>query len=331
MSFSEKLEPLAKRGLHSTVVMLNGDIIGEAYFPGQDEDWGRPIGIVEHSQETLHDTRSVTKSVVGLLYGIALSEGVVPSLDARVLEQFPEYADLKDGTEREDITVKDLLTMRMGTAWDESLPYSDPRNSEIAMEMAEDRYRFILEQPMKTSPGQTWNYNGGATALLAKMIEDGTGVSIDMYAGDRLFDPLSIEKFEWSRGADGAISAASGLRLSARDLAKVGMAVAQGGKYGERQVIPADWVKNMSSTMTSAGHGIEYSLHWYVTKGPAGDPILFAMGNGGQRLTVQQRTRFVVASFAGNYNDPNAWRVTLNALVKHAIPLAQNHSQRKDE
>ncbi len=65
-------------GLHGSVVMLDGERIAEAYFPGEDERWGTPIGLVDHGPETLHDLRSVTKSVVGLLYGIALSEGAVP-------------------------------------------------------------------------------------------------------------------------------------------------------------------------------------------------------------------------------------------------------------
>ena len=105
-SMEERLSAAMKAneivGLHSTVVMLDGDRIAEAYFQGEDERWGTPIGSIDHGPQTLHDLRSVTKSVVGLLYGIALSEGAVPSLDTPLLDLFPEYADLRDGTKRDE-------------------------------------------------------------------------------------------------------------------------------------------------------------------------------------------------------------------------------------
>ena len=63
-----------------------------------------------------------------------------------------------------------VLTMRTGLTWDETLPYSDPRNSEIAMENAQDRIRFVLEQEMIATPGEVFNYGGGATTLLAELI-----------------------------------------------------------------------------------------------------------------------------------------------------------------
>ena len=308
------------QGLHSIVVMLGGDCIAEAYAPGKDERWRAPLGTVEHGPDTLHDTRSITKSVVGLLYGIALSEGTVPDLEAPLLEHFPDYPDLKDGSRRERITVQDALTLRMGTEWNEDLPYSDPRNSEIAMEMAKDRYQFALDRPMVAEPGRVWSYNGGAVALIAKLITDGTGQPIDDYARSRLFEPLGIASFEWMKGTDGVPSAASGLRMTARDLASLGSMVAQGGQYQGQQIIPRDWLSASSSPMAAVRKNIQYGYLWYLTKGPAGDQIVFAMGNGGQRLTIQPRTGFVVSTFSGLYNNPQAWKLSLQALENLAIP-----------
>ena len=110
--------------------------------------------------------------------------------------------------------------MKMGTEWNEDLPYSDPKNSEIAMEYAEDRYRFVLDRPMVNEPGDWWTYHGGAVAVIAKLIADGVGMPIDKYAEQKLFKPLGISEFEWVRGADDVPSAASGLRLTIHDLAK---------------------------------------------------------------------------------------------------------------
>ena len=307
-------------GLHSTVVVLEGVRIAEAYFPGEDERWGRPIGLVDHGPQTLHDLRSVTKSVVGLLYGIALSEGAVPPVDTPLLDHFPQYADLRDGSQREDITIAHALTMQMGTQWDESLPYTDPRNSEIAMERAEDRYRFVLDRPMVAEPGTTWTYSGGAVALIAKLIADGTGQDIDQFAQTRLFGPLGIENYEWVRGSDGVPSAASGMRLTARDLAKIGVLIAQNGVYDGQTIVPETWLKSSFQAAATIQPGFDYGYLWYLAKGPGGDAILIAAGNGGQRLTIQPSVGFVVSTFAGKYNDPDAWQTAVRVLVEFAVP-----------
>ena len=274
-------------GLHAVAVMIGDDVIGEAYFPGEDERWGQPIGLVEHGPNTLHDLRSVTKSIVGLLYGIALQDGLVPALDTPVLTQFPNYPDLMDGTMREDITVRNLLTLQMGTAWDESLPYTDPRNSEVAMELADDRYYFVLSQPMVDVPGTSWSYNGGAVAVVAKLIADGSGMPLDQFAKTRLFDPLGIDEFDWIAGSDGEPSAASGLRLSVRDLAKIGSMVANNGTYDGQIIVPADWLAQSFEPAIEIQEGFHYGFLWYVYDGPGGDRIAAALGNGAQRLTVQ--------------------------------------------
>ena len=124
------------KGLHGMLVTLRGETFAEVYFKGKDQSWGTPTGIRQHGPDTLHDLRSVTKSIVSLLYGIALSESAVPKPDSSLIAGFPEYTDLAADIERQKITVADALTMQMGIEWNEDLPYSDPRNSEIAMEYA---------------------------------------------------------------------------------------------------------------------------------------------------------------------------------------------------
>lgn len=312
-------------GLHSAVVVLNGKLIASSYFSGMDERWGRPLGNIEHGSTTLHDTRSITKSVVSLLYGIALADHAVPDINQPLLDFFPDYQDLRDGSAREQITVRDALTMKMGTEWNEDLPYTNPRNSEIAMEMADDRYRFILDRPMVSPPGKTWSYNGGAVAILAKLISEGTGQSIEHFAQQKLFAPLGITEFEWVKGSDGVPSAASGLRLTASDLAKIGTMIAQNGQYKGQQIVPKDWLEASFQPASTLRNGVQYGFLWYLASGPIGDQIIFALGNGGQRLTIQPRTGFVVSTFTGNYNDPKAWQLSLKVLLEYAIPEASKH------
>jgi len=207
----------------------------------------------------------------------------------------------------------------MGLDWNEDLPYSDPRNSEIAMEMAPDRYRYILEQPIREAPGGNWIYSGGAVALLGKLIENGTGMKLDAYAGENLFAPLGIEDFEWVEGTDGEPSAASGLRLTLQDLAKIGQLVADGGLYGGQQVVPSDWLAQSFQPRAKINDFTQYGYLWYLA-GTDKNTIAIAVGNGGQRLTVQPEPGLVVTSFAGRYNDPESWQTSIKVVLDYAAP-----------
>ena len=308
-------------GLHGAIVDYQGQRLGEAYFEGEDERWGQSIGTVKHGPQTLHDLRSVTKSVVGLLYGIALSEGKVPEPSAPLYAQFPEYPDLANDPERAGILIEHVLSMQMGLEWNEDLPYSDPNNSEVAMERAEDRVRFILEQPVREAPGQSWIYSGGAAALIGHLIEKGTGQSLDEYAAEMLFSPLKIETVEWVSGSDGVVSAASGLRLALPDLAKIGRMVANEGEG----IVPQAWLEASFVPKVTIDQHSRYGYLWYLTG--SDNEIAVAVGNGGQRLTVQPARDFVVASFAGRYNDPASWQTSLKVLLDFAIPSAKQASK----
>lgn len=309
-------------GLHGAIVDFRGQRLAEVYFKGEDERWGEPLGVRDHGPDKLHDLRSVTKSVVGLLYGIALSESKVPAPEEPLYAQFPQYPDLMKQTGRDRILVGHALSMQMGLEWNEDLPYSDPRNSEIAMERAPDRYRYVLEQPIRETPGQSWIYSGGAAALIGKLIENGTGMPLDTYAKEKLFTPLGIEKFEWIAGADGEPSAASGLRLTLPNLAKIGQLIADGGNYGGRRVVPADWLKRSFEPRVTINDFTRYGYLWYLA-GSADQTIAIAAGNGGQRLTVQPEPGLVVASFAGRYNDPESWQTSLKVVLEFAVPEAK--------
>lgn len=299
------------KGLHGLVVLRHGKIAMEHYFSGADEIWGDSRGTVAFNADELHDLRSVSKSIVGLIYGIALGEGLVPKPEAPVLASFPDYRDLAADADRQRIKIEHVLTMSMGLAWDESLPYTDPRNSEIAMERAADRYRFILEQPITRPPGEAWTYSGGATALLGHLVARGSGQRLGAYASSRLFAPLGIERFTWTNGMNGEEAAASGLRLRPRDLAAIGQLLLDKGSYGGRQIIPTDWVEQALTERTRRSDGLRYGYQWYLGRDRAGDPWYGAEGNGGQRLIVAPKQQIVIAVTAGNYNQPGNSRLPL--------------------
>jgi CubicO group peptidase (beta-lactamase class C family) len=304
--------------LHGVVIVRNGHPVLERYFEGDDYARGRPLGKVAFKPDTLHDLRSASKSIVGLLYGIALADGKVPPPDALLFASFPEYPDLAADPARNRLTIHHVLTMTMGTDWDEfGVPYTDPTNSETAMDMAPDRYRFVLGAPIVMEPGKRWIYNGGATALLARIIERGTGKSLQPFARETLFDPLEIGPTEWFADEHGESIAASGLRMTPRDLARIGVIMLKGGMWGDRRVVPSQWIERSTSPMVDIDETRQYGYQWYLGKfgftistRPRWDRsqlerVWYAAGNGGQRLYVVPGLGLVVAITAGNYDAPD--------------------------
>jgi CubicO group peptidase (beta-lactamase class C family) len=314
--------------LHSVIVVRNGRLVLERYFEGEDNARGRRLGVVSFKPETLHDLRSVSKSIVGLLYGIALAVGKVPAPEAPLMQSFPEYADLAADPERSRWTVHHVLSMTMGTDWNEALPYTDPANSETAMDMAPDRYRYILDRPIVTEPGKRWIYNGGATALLGRLIAKGTGKSLHAYAREVLFDPLGIGPTDWHADKDGELIAASGIRMTPRDLARIGELTLRGGAWDGRAVVPAEWIARCTTPLVPIDDKIQYGYQWYggtftfETPTLARSDLRFwnAAGNGGQRLTVFPGLDLMVAVTAGNYNTRDQSISSLRVISDAVMP-----------
>jgi CubicO group peptidase (beta-lactamase class C family) len=298
------------RDIHVVIVERGKRVLLERYDAGSDEAWGQPLGVVTFTPETLHDMRSVTKSIVGLLYGIALDRGLVPPVDAPLLVQFPQYPDLAADPRRARLTVLNALNMTLGMEWDEERPYNDPANSEIAMERAPDRYRFVLARPFVTEPGTRWIYSGGAVALIGAIIAKGTGLTLPEFARQALFAPLEITRFEWTAGQDGVASAASGLRLRPRDLLRVGELVLAGGTSNGQRVVSRAWLDASFTPAVTTDRGLKYGRLWYIGEDatavlPGKRRWLAGIGNGGQRLYLMPDAELATVVLCGAYNRPD--------------------------
>jgi len=315
-------------GLHTLLVSQGGRLLIEHYERGTDEVWGRPLGTVSFAPLVLHDLRSVSKSVVGLLYGVALANGRVPPPKARLYDQFPEYADLAKQSGRDRLTMHHVLSMTLGLEWDElTTPYGDPSNSEIAMESAPDRFRFILGRQIIGEPGVKWTYCGGATAILGRLIEKGTGEKLHEYARRVLFDPLGFGPSEWSVGADGELRTASGLRLLPRDILKIGQIVLARGAWDGKVVVPTEWVKRATTAVVAIDRGRSYGYQWYMGEVIAGAPPqtlhwVGGIGWGGQRLFAFPALDLVVAMNCGNYHTSGAEQTRVNSVVLTEVVLS---------
>src|SRR5262249_51410356 len=206
--------------LHSLLVARRGILAFEHYRKGADERWRDPLPDAQHGIAVKHDLRSATKSVKGLLAGIALERRDIPSLDAPMFAYFPEYADLRT-PEKDRITLRHLLTMSAGLDWDENVPDTDPRHGEMRMWREADHLRVALKPPVVAAPGEIWNYSGGCSELIGAIVRKATGKPLDAFAREALFGAPGGTPTERARAADRRPSAPGGLALGRRRPAPV--------------------------------------------------------------------------------------------------------------
>ncbi|MBN9407839.1 MAG: serine hydrolase [Burkholderiales bacterium] len=312
------------RNLHSLLVERGGELVAEAYRAGGDRStYSLFASRVAFDASTLHDVRSVTKSVVALLWGIAEAEGVVPPVDTPVLDLLPALADLRrEG--REKITVRDLLCMRSGLAWDESGGYARRGNDASGLLWSSDVARHVLGRSLQATPGERFNYNGGLTAVLALLLEARTGQDLQDYARQKLFGPLGIVSWEWGRDLRRRTRGDSGLRLRPRDMARLGRLVLDGGRWQGRQIVPQAWVGAAMTPCMTGGYGYQW---WMGRIQVEGRPVLWqgALGNGGQRVFLGPALDLVVVATAGEYDDGGIGRIQ-RSLLEQVVGATREHA-----
>jgi CubicO group peptidase (beta-lactamase class C family) len=329
-------------GVHAILIERSGRLIYEEYFDGFDERWGTPRGRVSMAPDSLHDVRSVTKSVVSALVGLAIADGAIKSLDQPVVEWFPEFPELNTA-DRRRLTLRHVLGMTSGLQWDESVAYSDPRNDEIGMTRDAQPLRYVLSRPFTSAPGAAFNYNGGLVQVMAAVIERAVKMPIQQYARTKLFVPLGIDTVEWVGDLAGMPNAASGLRLRARDLAKFGSLYLHGGRWNNRQVLQADWVAQSTRRQfpfasatgrDRSGSGAEgdgafgYGYFWWYSCYPTARGRVearTAVGNGQQRVFVLPGLDMVVTILSGRYNDFTTGNTLGTRILReHVIPAVRS-------
>src|SRR5258707_15016059 len=306
--------------VHSVVVARHGRLIFERYFAGYDEPWGHDDKRYEFDATMKHDMRSVSKSVVSLLAGIAIDRGLIQGVDAPVLQFFPELASAApEGWMA--VRLRDVLTMSSGISWDENRPWTDPKNDEPHLGSETDPMRYILSKPIATPPGTQWNYNGGGVDLLGAIIARQSKQPLDVFAREALFAPLGITDFEWQTYQNGKISAAAGLRLRPRDATKIGQLMLNKGAWQGAQIVPADWIEQSTRPRFQAigyfGGLFFYGRFWWLGRTLSGErevPWISAMGLGGQRIFIVPSLDLVVVSTSGLYASARQGVAALNML-----------------
>lgn len=314
---------------HGVFIRRGDEVLAEAYYSGTDKPGGAWFSrTVTFDAETLHDLRSISKSIVGLLVGVAIGRGLLGD-PAAVLARpvygfFPEHADLLT-SERRAITLRHVLDMSSGWEWDEtSVGYGNPLNSETRMGLAVDPLRYVLSLPQAAAPGTRWEYCGGATVVLAELLERVGNAPLTALAKEWLMKPLAIPRFEWRTGLTGKALSYSGLRMAPRDLARIARLLLTQGRHDNQQLIPASWVVESSTRRHTGWDGFGYGAQWW--QGPfelgigRGVGWTAGWGNGGQRVYAVPALDVVIVVTAGRYNQPNNGRPS-NALVRRVIDI----------
>jgi CubicO group peptidase (beta-lactamase class C family) len=294
---------------HALLIEHDGALVFERYFSGTDERWGDYIPSRAVGPDSLHDLRSISKSVTSALLGIALATDLEGAVGRSMADYFPAFT--LDEAQR-SITLHHVLTMTAGLAWNEmTVPYTSDMNDEIRLYGASDPALYVMSRPVEHEPGSTWYYSGGLSQVLATVIFNLTNQRLDEYARARLFEPLGVTDFEWLGPAGWTPdnpAAMSGLRLRARDLAKIGSVYLHGGRWKGQQVVPEDWVeRSMSRHVAEIGDWSDggvwgYGYQWWVGALPSGERVVAGFGNGNQRLFILPDERLVVTILAGEYN-----------------------------
>jgi CubicO group peptidase (beta-lactamase class C family) len=302
--------------IHSVLVVKDGELAVEEYF----NDGGRlhsPF-ITELYRDRPHHQSSVAKSEISAIVGIALEQGYIRDLDVPIHEFFPEYAELFDAGKRK-ITLRHVLTMSAGLEWDESThPHTDPRNSAFHWRTSGDRIAYYLERPLVSEPGTRFNYSGGCMMLLGEIVRRATGMTVEEFGAEHLFQSLGITKYKWL-GEDSLVTNHSGgVGLRPRDMAKIGLLFVDEGRWKGQQVISEDWAVESTKARfdrKAAGYGYQWWTRRFTVDGKTYS-CFYAIGGGGQFIFGFRDIDLVVV-FTGA-NSGRRWSASLDRrLLKY--------------
>jgi len=255
----------------------------------------------------LHTMQSVSKSVTSALVGIAIGRGEIAHVDVPVARYFAGYPS--DGDRRRSaLTLRHLLTMTAGIAWDEtSAAYTDPSNTCAAMEASDDWVAYVLRRPMARDPGAQFVYSSGVTMLIAHVLEQATGLPLDEYAARHLFAPIGVAHSRWKKTPTGLVDAEGGLYLTLEDFARFGRLYAHDGVCDGARLLPEGWVEQSLAPHVDVPdeRGFKYGYQWWLAPAPDGRHVPIALGFGGQRLVVLREHDLVGAFTGWNIDAPS--------------------------
>ncbi|GAA2033767.1 hypothetical protein GCM10009839_37780 [Catenulispora yoronensis] len=226
-SIAALLDRLEARSVecHSIMVVHRGHIVAEG--------WWAP-----YSAERPRLLYSLTKSFMSIAVGLAVADGLL-SLDDRVVQVLPDHVPADVSEQARRITVHHLLSMTAGHPTD---------SLAEAWELEpDDLVKGFLGLPFAAAEGTRHVYDNSAGFVLARMVERVAGRGLPEFLDERLFKPMGVEHAEWDRVKSGAAFGFHGLHLTTEAIAAFGELLLRGGLWGDRQLVPRDWVELATS------------------------------------------------------------------------------------
>ena len=278
---------------------------------------------------------SVTKSVMGILIGIAIDKGFIRSVDQKVLDFFPDYAVKRGEKTIYDVTIKHLLTM--------TAPYKYRSEPWKKVCTSNDWTKAALDL-LGGRSGMTgeFKYSTLGIQILSGIIDNCSGIKCIDFANRYLFKPLDIpehiihgdsskedqfnylmskepRKNEWYSDPQGRVTAGWGLALSACDLAKIGTMVLNGGVYHQTRVVSNHWIQQMTAPYLQLGQMFGYMNYGYLWYRPNKDKLIYAaIGDGGNVIYANAENQISVG-VTGTFKPRIFDRVAF--IEKYVLPI----------
>ena len=291
----EKAIGMSYGNIGGLVVQKQGQIIYENYYK-------------QYSRASYFHLFSVTKSIVSLLIGIAIDEGLIESIDQKVLDFFPDYIVRKGEKTIQEVTLRHLLTM--------TAPYRQKKDDYNAFFSSKDWVKASLDELGGRDKIGDFRYAPLiGPDILSGILVKVTGESVLEFANKKLFEPLGIKvnetiqfesekaqldwykedkKSSWVAGPTGVHTAGWGICLRAVDMAKIGQLVLQEGRWEDGRLISSNWLQEMKSVHSKwEKEKLSYGYLWWIIDEK--EQCYAAMGDGGNMIYINESKELVVA------------------------------------
>jgi len=310
-----RLEPLRRAlqrpdsGIRSFLVASGAGLVFEHHRPDVAAATPQPVN-------------SVTKSVLGMLVGIALQQGVFAGLRQPVADFLPELRAPDVPARARAITLEHLLTMTAGFAWDEHKVDRCLLAACARFAAPGERLRFIVGRELAHPPGQRFNYDSHAAHLLSIALARAASQRTDRYAEAMLLQPLGIHDWQWETDEDGVPFGGRGLALRPRDMLSIGLLMLRRGQWEGRQLVSAGYLHASARAHSAGGWPMQrarYGYLWWHAEDAHDAAACFAAGFGGQFIFVEPRRNLVAAVTADPDKTPKHVR---RLMAEHVLPAA---------
>jgi CubicO group peptidase (beta-lactamase class C family) len=305
--------------IHSLLVYTKGKLVLEEYFDGHDYRWDAPghYGkLVSWDGDMIHSAHSVSKSITSLCIGIAVDKGLIKDVQQSVFDYLPEKDQYLNAGDKKYINIEHLLTCSSGLQWAEwNAPLSSMENDQIAIWFhKKGPLDYYLSRPFVSIPGEQFNYSGGGIEVLGEVVKHASGMRLDSFSQKYLFEPMGIKTARWAIiYPTGEVHAAAGLKITPRDMVKIGAMMLNGGTWNGKRIVSEDWVAKSMAPYANNRHikvpgedlgRMGYSYTWWTknVKVNSTEVTWFsANGWGGQKIVVLPEIETVIVCTGANY------------------------------